>query len=322
MTHERRRRSSIARTFSLLASLAACGVASAGTLAAIPASFSLGHGGEVDSGVISVLGSFTSTSTSTLPTIRLPKFDPSVGRLTGVSVAVNTSSSTFSVAPSGLLSLVSFAAATRSLGYTVTAGATVAGDGAVRIDSGPVLLTLPGLGTSEIGGAQLAKTTSFSAQSDLANFVGSGSVAVDISASDTLSVSTLVSLLNGAGFSGSGQCAGSVALTYTYSPYPSDGQLAITKTVSASTARSGDAVTYTLTFTNNGISPITGLSINDETPAYTTYQSSRTLAVPGGLTASGTTAPAPGATGALAWGFTGQLAAAASGVVQYTVIVQ
>ena len=314
-------RSSLARAFSLVVGLGACGPACAQTVVVPSNAFAFNHVGAVDSGVLSILGSFTSTTTSAAPTIRLPRFDPSVGRLTGVSVSVNTSASTFTIAPSGVLSLVSFASATRSLGYTITAATTVATDGATRSDSGSVLLTLLGLGTSDIGGAQLSKTTTFSAASDLANFVGSGSVSVDLVASDTLGVSTLLSLLNGAGFSGSGRYAGSVSLTYSYAPYPSGAQLAIDKVASVATASSGDAITYTLTFTNNGISPIASLSINDETPAYTAYQASRTVALPGGLTAATVTAPVPGATGPLVWSFGGQLAAGASGTVQYTVLV-
>lgn len=295
--------------------------ATAATLAVASGSFALGHAGEVDSGVISVLGSFSSATTSAAPTLRFPMFDPSLGRLGGAAVSVNTSASTFTIVPSGLLSLVSFASASRALAYTVTAGTTSATDGATRFDSGGVLLTLLGLGGADIGGAVLAKTTSFTAPADLANFVGAGKVLVDVSASDTLGVSTLVSLLNGAGFSGSGQYAGSVSLTYTYSPYPTSGQVAVSKVASRATAASGDTITYTLVFTNNGISPVSALAINDATPDYTTYQSSRTLALPAGVAASGATAPAVGAAGALAWTFSGQLAAAASGSVQYTVKV-
>ena len=310
-----------ARSLVLLACAAVASPASAGTLTPASGGFALTHAGEVDSGLISVLGTFTSTQTSAAPTLRFPMFDPSVGRLTGVAVSVNTSTSTFAITPSGVLSLISFASASRSLNYTVTAGATTATDGVTRSDSGGTLLTLLGLGGAEIGGAQVARSTTFNAASDLASFVGAGSVNVDIAATDTLTVSTLLSLLNGAGFSGSGQCAGTVSLTYTYSPYPSNGQVSIAKVASTTAAKSGDTITYTLVFTNNGNNPVAALAIHDETPAWTTYQGARPMTLPAGMTAATVSAPVPGSAGGLAWTFTGPLAAAASGTLQYTVVV-
>lgn len=268
-----------------------------------------------------MLGTFSTTSVSAAPTLRFPKFDPSTGPLDSVTVAVDTSSSTFAVAPSGVLSLVSFASASRSINYAVTAGSTFVADGVTRVDSGGFLLTLPGIGGSEIGGAQVAKTTTFTAASDLANFAGADTVAVDVSAVDTLTVSTLLSLVNGAGFSGSGRCAGSVSVIYTYTPYATNAQLAISKAASVASARSGDSITYTLVFTNNGASPISALSIADATPAYTTYQSAATVALPSGLAVAIVGAPAVGATGSLTWTFAGQQGPAASGTVQYTVVV-
>ena len=293
----------------------------AGTVAPAASAFSLSHVGEVDSGVLSVLGTFTSTRASAAPTLHFPKFDPSVGRLTGVAVAVNTSASTFRVAPSGLLSLISFASASRSLAYRVTAGSTTASDGDTRVDAGAALLTLLGLGSADIGGVPLAKTTTFTAAAALADFVGAGSVAVDLTATDTLSVSTLLSLLNGAGFTASGQASGTVAMTYTYAPYPGNGQLSMDKTASVSNAARGDTITYTLVFTNEGVSPIDGLAIQDATPPFTTYLSSRVLVVPDGLSVSGETAPAVGDSGPLAWNFAGSLAPGATGTLQYSVVV-
>ena len=38
-------------------------------------------------------------------------------------------------------------------------------------------------------------------------------------------------------------------------------------------AKSGDTLEYRITYTNNGESPITGLSLSDATPPYTTFVS-------------------------------------------------
>lgn len=285
------------------------------------AAFALDHAAEVDSGLLSVLGSFSSTRTSTAPTLHLPMFDPSLGHLDSVAVSVNTTASSFVVSPNGLLGLVSFASASRTLGYTITAGATTASDGTTRVDSGATLLTLLGLGTADIGGAQLAKTTTFTAPAELANFTGAGDVAVALSATDTLGVSTLLSLVNGAGFSGCGRYTGTVSLTYRYTPYAGSAQLSISKAASVSSAKSGDTITYTLVFTNNGASPISTLVIDDATPAYTTFLSATVATLPAGIAVAAVDAPVAGATGALVWTFAGQLAAQASGTVQYTVVV-
>ncbi len=311
----------VAQVPGLILCLAPAVPAFANTTSAASGGFAMSHAGAVDSGLISVLGTFSSTSMSAAPSLRFPKFDPSTGHLDSVTVAVNTSSSTFAIVPSGVLSLVSFASASRSINYAITAGSTFAADGVTRVDSGGVLLTLLGIGGSEIGGAQVARSTAFTAPADLANFAGTGTVTVDVSAVDTLTVSTLLSLVNGAGFSGSGACAGSVSVIYAWTPYPTNAQLAIRKAASVASARSGDTITYTLVFTNNGASPISTLSIADATPAYTTYQSTATVTLPNGLAVSTVGAPAVGAAGSLTWTFAGQLAAAASGTVQYTVIV-
>ncbi len=311
----------VAQALGLIVCVAQGAPAHANTSSPAAGGFAMNHAGAVDSGLISVLGTFSTTSTTAAPMLRFPKFDPSSGHLDSVTVAVTTSSSTFAIVPSGVLSLVSFASGSRSINYAVTSGTTFAADGVTRVDSGGVLLTLLGIGGSEIGGAQVAKTTTFTAAPDLANFAGTGTVAVDVNAVDTLTVSTLLSLANGAGFSGSGRCAGSVSVTYAFTPYATNAQLAISKAASVASAKSGDTITYTLVFTNNGASPISTLSIADATPAYTTYQSATTVALPSGLAVSTLGAPAVGATGSLSWTFAGQLAAAASGTVRYTVVV-
>jgi uncharacterized repeat protein (TIGR01451 family) len=55
--------------------------------------------------------------------------------------------------------------------------------------------------------------------------------------------------------------------------------IAVTKIASADTVRSGSNITYTITFTNNGPSPALPVTLTDELPAQTTFQS---LEVPAG----------------------------------------
>ena len=270
---------------------------------------------------MSLLATSPATQVSTAPAIAFPMFDASVGKLTGVSLAVVTTKSTFSVSPSGRPSLVSTATATRSLGYTITAGATSASDGNSVLSSGAGLVTLLGLGTAEIGGAPLARTTSFSANADLVNFVGNGNVALAITATDALTVSTVLSVANGAGFQGSGQYAGTATLTYTYTAYPSGTQVALAKNTSRSTAVPGCTITYTIVFANNGITPVSSFAVEDMTPVYTSYASAQALVLPPGLGAPVLAAPVVAAKGALTWSFAGPLAAPATGTLQYSVMV-
>lgn len=302
------------------AALAAAAAVDAATLPA-SAPFAFTHTGAVSSGPVSLLATYSATQVSTAPPIAFPMFDASVGKLTGVSLVMAATRSTFSVSPSGVLSLVSYATATRSLAYTITAGATTASDGNSVLTSGAALVTLLGLGVAEIGGAPLARTTSFSANADLVNFVGNGNVAVAITATDALTVSTVLSVANGAGFQGSGQYAGTASLTYTYSGYPGGSQVSLSKTASRASAGPGNTITYTIVFTNNGITPVSTFGVEDMTPVYTSYASSQAVALPAGLGAPMVTTPGVAAKGPLAWSFTGPLAPAATGTLQYSVVV-
>ena len=211
----------LARHARAVVALAALSLLSSGAGAATVASstaFSFTHTGSVSSGLISIGGTFNQSTVSSSPTLTLPQFNTALGRLTGVAVTVTTTTSTFAVSPSGLLSLVSGASATRTLDYTLTAG-TVTGNGPNALTtSGPSLVTLLGLGSAEIGGAPLAAVRNYSLASDLAQFTGSGTISVKLTATDALAVTTLLSAFNGAGFTGSGTYAGSVGVTYTYTP--------------------------------------------------------------------------------------------------------
>ena len=178
--------------------------------------FAFAHSASVSTGLVSIGGTFVNTVT-TPSTLTFARFDTSLGELTGVSVAVTTSTATFSVTPTGLLGLTTAASTTRSFGYTV-AGVTGASDSATLSSNPTALLTLLGLGAVEVGGAPLASTRAFTSATDLAPFAGAGTTSVTLRATDVLSVSVGVSLLNGSGLNGSGSYAGTVAVTYTYTP--------------------------------------------------------------------------------------------------------
>ena len=102
-------------------------------------------------------------------------------------------------------------------------------------------------------------------------------------------------------------------------------------------AKTGETLEYRLTYTNNGASPITNLSVSDVTPNYTTLISALDGTTPAGLTAclKNTPAnPAPtnaavacsavqavGSTGPVAYNFTGFLSPLDTGTVLFRVKV-
>ncbi len=94
--------------------------------------------------------------------------------LTAVDVTVNTTGTNFTVVPTGLLSLVSAASATRTLTFSVVAGSSTGGATNSLATTGGALLTLLGLGGANIGGAPLASTVPFTTPADLAAFSGNG----------------------------------------------------------------------------------------------------------------------------------------------------
>lgn len=178
--------------------------------------FAFPHGASVSTGLVSVGGTFVG-STTTPSTLAFSRFDTALGQLTGVTVAVTTSAATFSITSTGLLGLTTAASTTRSFGYTV-AGVTGAADSATLSTTPTALLTLLGLGAVEVGGAPLASTRTLTAPTDLAPFAVAGTTSVTLVATDALTVSVGVSLLNGSGLNGSGSYAGTVAVTYTFTP--------------------------------------------------------------------------------------------------------
>jgi len=101
------------------------------------------------------------------------------------------------------------------------------------------------------------------------------------------------------------------------------GGLVLTKSVDKATAKPGDTLTYTITYTNVSGSTLSAIAISDGTPPYTVYVAGGCGSLGAGLSACGvTTQPAVGATGALQWTLSGALAPGASGTVTYQARVQ
>ncbi len=97
--------------------------------------------------------------------------------------------------------------------------------------------------------------------------------------------------------------------------------LALVKTVDKPTARPGEIIAYTITYTNNSSEPLSDLVIYDQIPAYTTFASAGYGSLPASLTAVVITSPVIGATGAIKWTFSGTLAVGSKGTVTYVVTI-
>lgn len=102
-----------------------------------------------------------------------------------------------------------------------------------------------------------------------------------------------------------------------------DHGLRITKSVDLASARPGDALTYTIQYTNTSSQPLSNIVIHDATPAYTTFGSAGCGALGSGLTGcSVTQQPGAGATGSVRWTLAGTLDPGASGSVTFVVTVE
>jgi len=91
----------------------------------------------------------------------------------------------------------------------------------------------------------------------------------------------------------------------------------------SNTAKPGDVLEYSVTYTNPAAGALSAIVITDATPAFTTFQSASCGApLPAGITACNvTTSPAVNGTGSVVWTLTGSLAAGGSGTVLYQVRV-
>jgi uncharacterized repeat protein (TIGR01451 family) len=98
--------------------------------------------------------------------------------------------------------------------------------------------------------------------------------------------------------------------------------LLLTKTADLASARPGQTIVYTIAYTNRSREDLTNVTIQDFTPAYTSYASGGCGTTPSGITGCAvTTQPSVGAKGALKWTLTGVLKPGLSGTVTYSVTV-
>jgi uncharacterized repeat protein (TIGR01451 family) len=103
---------------------------------------------------------------------------------------------------------------------------------------------------------------------------------------------------------------------------PTSSGLRLLKSVNLATALPGSTLIYTITYRNDSTGPLSAMTINDTTPAFTTFVSATCPTPPANLTAcTVSTAPTPGGVGALVWTFTGTLAPGAQGTVSFSVQV-
>ena len=103
----------------------------------------------------------------------------------------------------------------------------------------------------------------------------------------------------------------------------SNSELKLVKAVDKSSAKPGDTLTYTVTYTNNSSAPLTSIVINDTTPAYTVFVSAVCGALPSNITACVVNASPPvNGTGNVQWTLTGSLNPQSIGTVTFSVKVQ
>ena len=99
--------------------------------------------------------------------------------------------------------------------------------------------------------------------------------------------------------------------------------LVIQKSVDMGTAKPGDYLVYTITYTNPGSAALSSIVIRDATPSWTVFDTAACATLGPGLTGCAVTQqPAVGGSGAVTWTLTGTLAPGGSGNVTYRVRVQ
>lgn len=99
--------------------------------------------------------------------------------------------------------------------------------------------------------------------------------------------------------------------------------LLLVKSVDLASARPGDVITYTLAYSNPGSQPLSGIVIDDATPAWTVFVDAACVTLGGGLAGcTVSTQPAVNGTGSVRWSLSGSLSPGASGSVRYRVRVQ
>ena len=100
------------------------------------------------------------------------------------------------------------------------------------------------------------------------------------------------------------------------------GGLVLTKTADKATALPGETITYTISYKNNGSTPISTIIISDTTPAYTNFFAASCGSLPAAVTTcTVSTQPALAGVGSIQWQLGGSLNSASTGQVSFSVKV-
>lgn len=99
--------------------------------------------------------------------------------------------------------------------------------------------------------------------------------------------------------------------------------LVLMKVVDKASAKPGETLTYTITYSNTSTTTLSMIKVNDVTPTYTKFSSATCIMpLPMNIAAcAATTQPAVGGTGGIEWLLTGTLAPMTSGSVQFVVTI-
>jgi uncharacterized repeat protein (TIGR01451 family) len=97
----------------------------------------------------------------------------------------------------------------------------------------------------------------------------------------------------------------------------------LTKTADKANAVPGSTITYEVAFENTGTTTLSGLTVTDNTPAFTTFAGAECGTMPADLTTCAIAVqPKAGENGPVEWRFTGSLQPGAKGSVRLKVVVQ
>lgn len=238
--------------------------------------FTINHGVTTSTGAASILGTTSNTGSSGPATVSLPQFTAATGTLTSVAVSITTTSSTAGISKTGLLSLLTGATYNSSLQADLSAGSvTRSSQNTGTTNSASVLSLLNLGGTQQANGASINTTFTITNPTEIAAFVGNGTFSTAFSTSDTLSITTLASVLNGVGINASGTYSGHVDVTYTYTPAIVATAPSITTPPAAITVSVGGSATFSVSAT--GSAPFTYQWLKDGAAVSGATSSSLTL---------------------------------------------
>jgi uncharacterized repeat protein (TIGR01451 family) len=99
-------------------------------------------------------------------------------------------------------------------------------------------------------------------------------------------------------------------------------RLQLIKAVDKASAKPGETVTYTITYRNVTLEPLSNIVISDNTPNFTDFLAANNGTLPASLTGVSVAAPTVGTSGTITWTFTGTLEVGNSGTVTLQVKVR